>query len=127
MLQVAHSIRVLDGVRPDQLPIEELLRSGQPAVFRGLVNDWEIVQAGLRSELDAMGYLRSRYNGKPVQYSYGEPAIAGRPFYNSEFTELNCVVRRDRLDEVLKQIETHLGDEHPPTGRHLLTRFSHRQ
>ena len=62
-----------------------------------------------------MEYLRSFYNGRPVQYSYGEPSIAGRPFYNDDFTELNCIVRRDRLDEVLRQIETHLGDQEPPT------------
>jgi len=115
MIQVANSIRVLTDIRPDQLPIDDLLASGQPAVLKGLVKDWEIVQSGLRSELEAMEYLRSRYNGRPVQYSFGEPAIQGRPFYNEDFTELNCVVRRDRLDEVLNQIQAHLNDEHPPT------------
>jgi len=115
MIQVANSIRVLTDLKPDDLPIDDLLASGQPAVLKGLVKDWELVRTGLRSEVEAMEYLRSRYNGKPVQYSFGEPAIHGRPFYNSDFTELNCVVRRDRLDEVLNQIETHLLDEHPPT------------
>src|SRR5689334_6565513 len=65
MIQVAHSIRVLTDIRPDQLPIDDLLASGQPAVLKGLVKDWEFVQSGLRSELEAMQYLRSRYNGKP--------------------------------------------------------------
>jgi hypothetical protein len=115
MVQVAGKIRVLEGHQRDNLPLGELLASGQPAVLKGLVSDWGLVRAGLRSDTEAMNYLRSFYNGKPVGYSYGEPDIAGRPFYDEEFTALNCIVKRDRLDEVLRQIEMHLGDERPPT------------
>jgi hypothetical protein len=115
MVQVAGKIRELKGCQRDNLPLEELLASGRPAVLKGLVSDWALVHAGLRSDQEAMTYLRSFYNGKPVQYSFGEPQIAGRPFYNDDFTELNCVVRRDRLDEILHQIEMHLLDERPPT------------
>lgn len=115
MLQVANSVRVLTGVRPAPSLIDELVSSGQPAVLKGFVSDWEIVQTGQRSEVDAIAYLRALYNGRPIQYSFGEPAIQGRPFYNADFTELNCVVRRDRLDQVLDEIEAHLNDEHPPT------------
>jgi hypothetical protein len=50
-----------------------------------------------------------------VQYSYGEPQIRGRPFYSDDFTELNCVVRRNPLDQVLSEIAAHLHDEQPPT------------
>jgi hypothetical protein len=115
MFQVAHSIRCLENLDPQHLPIDELVATGQPAVLKGIVKDWEFVQTGLRSATDAMVYLRSLYNGRPVQYSFGAPEIAGRPFYNSNFTELNCEVRRDRLDEVLNRIEAHLEDEQPPT------------
>jgi hypothetical protein len=115
MLQVANSVRVLTGVRPAPSLIDELVSSGQPVVLKGFVSDWEIVQTGQRSEVDAIAYLRALYNGRPIQYSFGEPAIQGRPFYNADFTELNCVVRRDRLDQVLDEIEAHLNDEHPPT------------
>lgn len=115
MAQVLKQIRVLEGWGRDNLPLDELLAAGQPAVFRGLAREWGLVGAGLSSAQDAMNYLGSFYNGKPVGYSYGEPQIAGRPFYNSDFTELNCIVKRDRLDEVLKQIATHLSDLQPPT------------
>lgn len=115
MVQVAGHIRVLEGCRRDALPLDELLASGQPAVLKGLVSDWGLVRAGLRSETEALSYLRSFYNGKPVSYSYGEPDIDGRPFYDREFTALNCIVKRDRLDEVLSQIEAHLYNERPPT------------
>ena len=115
MVQVAGKIRVIEGCRPDSLPLDELLTRGEPVVLKGLVSDWGLVQAGLQSELAAMAYLQSFYNGKPVQYSFGEPGIRGRPFYNEDFTELNTVVRRNRLDEVLREIESHLPDECPPT------------
>ncbi len=115
MVQVAGKIRVLEGCQRDNLPLAELVASGQPAVLKGLVRDWGIVRAGLDSDQAAMQYLKSFYNGKPVGYSYGEPQIAGRPFYTEDFSALNCVVKRDRLAEVLDQIETHLLDEHPPT------------
>jgi hypothetical protein len=115
MMRVANRIQEINGSTMDCLPIGELLSSGQPAVLKGVVRDWTLVQAGLRSPQEAMSYLRSFYNGKPVQYSFGEPDIAGRPFYNKDFTELNCVVRREGLDAVLAGIETHLNDEQPPT------------
>jgi hypothetical protein len=115
MVDVAGKIRVLEGCRRDALPIDALLEAGQPAVLKGLVRDWPIVQAGQRSDRDAIDYLRAFYNGKPVQYSFGEPAIGGRPFYNDDFTELNCIVKRDRLDDVLSRIGEHASDDRPPT------------
>src|SRR5262245_50309703 len=115
MVQVTASIRVLEGCDRSNLPLEELLASGQPAVLKGLARDWGLVRAGLRSDQEAMQYLRSFYNGKPVPYSFGEPEIAGRPFYNEDFTALNCVAKRDRLDTLLQQIDSHLQDEKPPT------------
>ena len=115
MLQVAGKIRVLEVDRPEKLPLQELLSGGQPAVLKGLVDEWEFVRAGRDSSQHAMDYLRSHYNGKPVRYSYGEPQIAGRPFYSEDFTQLNCVVRQARLDQVLDEIHGHLRDERPPT------------
>jgi hypothetical protein len=115
MVQVAGKIRVIESCRPDEFPLDELVAYGQPAVLQGVVRHWPVVRAGLKSTQEAMNYLRSFYNGKPVGYSYGEPHIAGRPFYNDDFTALNCVVKRDRLDDVFTQIEQHLNDERPPT------------
>ena len=115
MVQVAGKIRVIESCDPDEFPLDELVAAGQPVVLQGFVQHWPLVRAGLKSNQDAMNYLRSFYNGKLVGYSYGEPHIAGRPFYSDDFTALNCVVKRDRLDEVLTQIEQHLNDERPPT------------
>jgi len=108
-------MRELAGCRPDRLPLEELLASAEPCILRGLVKDWGITRAGLRSDQDAMTYIRSFYNGKTIGTSIGEPEIAGRLFYNEEFTRLNFVSQRAQMDEFLDRIRAHLGDERPPT------------
>ena len=38
MVEVAGKIRVLEGCRPDDFPLGELLASGQPAVLKGLAD-----------------------------------------------------------------------------------------
>jgi len=96
--------------------LQDLLASNEPAVLKGMVREWPLVQAGLRSDQEAMTYLRSFYNGKTVGTSYGEPQIAGRLFYNEDFTALNFTSQRAPLDQVLNDIEQHLHDDKPPTN-----------
>ncbi len=114
-MAAATEMRVVEGCRPDSFLLDDLLAAAEPAVLRGFVNDWALVKAGLRSDREAMSYLKSFYNGKTVGTSIGDPQIAGRLFYNPDFTQLNFAPRRERLDEVLSKIEEHLGDERPPT------------
>lgn len=111
----ADSIAVLDMVAADALPVEELLAQGRPVVLKGLVRDWGLVQAGRRSVEAAMAYLRGFDAGMPVQYSFGEPGIGGRPFYSDDFTRLNFEVRRGQLTQILDEISRHLPDPQPPT------------
>jgi hypothetical protein len=115
MTQVTRPIRELDECRADRLPLDELLSAGVPCILRGLVSDWAITRAGLRSDQDAMEYIRSFYNGKTISASFGGPEIAGRLFYNEDFTGLNFVNQRAQLDQVLSKLQEHLGDERPPT------------
>lgn len=109
------TIRTLHDVGADALPLDGMLADGQPLVLKGIARDWELVQTGLRSTQAAMAYLRGLDAGVPIQYSFGEPAIQGRPFYNDDFTRLNFEVRRGRLAEVLDGIAAHLEDPQPPT------------
>src|SRR5690625_2098746 len=62
-----------------------------------------------------MACLRHFYNGRPLQYSYGAPDIAGRVFYTDDVTDINCEVRRGSLDELLEALAAHLDDPKPPT------------
>lgn len=115
MVEAAGDIRVIEGCRPDALPLDELLAAGRPVVLKGIARDWGLVQSGRESMQAAMAYLRGFYNGRPVQYSYGGPEVVGRPFYNDDFTDLNCEVRRGGLNQVLDEIAAHADDLHPPT------------
>ena len=115
MFEGLASVRVLEGCTPDALPLESLLQQAEPTVLRGLARDWSLVRAGLESPQAAMAQLRAHYNGRPVHYSWGEPATAGRPFYNDDCTALNFEVRRGGLGEVLDAITRHLDDARPPT------------
>ncbi|HVQ12187.1 MAG TPA: cupin-like domain-containing protein [Vicinamibacterales bacterium] len=115
MVQISRRVREIEGCRPDSLPLEELLAAAEPRVLKGLVADWEITRVGLRADGEAIGYLRSFYNGKPLSASFGPPEIGGRLFYNEAFTELNFSARRAQLDAVLEEIQAHLADERPPT------------
>jgi hypothetical protein len=115
VLQIVRKTRVLEGCRANDLPLSDLLSGGEPVVLKGLASHWKLVEAGLRSDRDALDYLRSFYNGKPVGASFGDPQIAGRLFYNEGFTELNFVSRRASMEEVLSGIEQHLHDDRPPT------------
>src|SRR5690606_30921672 len=108
-------VRVLEGFSAEALPVDRLVAENLPTVLPGLARDWPLVQAGLESPQAAMALMRASYNGRPVQYNWGEPATAGRPFYNGDFPALNCQVRRGTLDEVLDGLASHLDDPAPPT------------
>lgn len=114
MVTVAGTIRVVESA-PGAVPLDELLASGQPAVLKGLVKDWELVRVGLRSERAAMDYLLSFYNQQPITFSHGGPEIEGRPFHTDDLKGLNCVVRRAPLNQVLDELEAHMCDESRPT------------
>jgi hypothetical protein len=115
MLTGIASVRTMEGCRPDALPLGKLLADGVPTVLKGLASDWTLVGAGLASPQAAMDHLRTHYNGRPVQYSWGDPSTAGRPFYNADFTALNCEVRRGGLDQVLDELASYLEEPRPPT------------
>ena len=109
------AMRTLENLSADALPLDALMAEGQPVVLKGIARAWGLVQAGLRSTREAMDYLRGFDAGVPVQYSFGGPDIAGRPFYNEDFTRLNVEVRRGLLAQVLDEIGRHLEDARPPT------------
>ncbi|MET7143688.1 cupin-like domain-containing protein [Xanthomonas sp. PPL139] len=109
------AMRTLEGVQPTALPVQDLVAAGEPVVLRGIVRDWGLVQAGLRSTQEGLAYLRGFDAGVPVPYSFGEPGIEGRPFYNADFTQLNVEVRRGPLTQVLDAIAATFEDPRPPT------------
>jgi hypothetical protein len=115
MIKVSHQAKVIEGVDPQSLPIGDLLAANEPAVLRGLVRSWGLVQAGLRSIDDAITYLKSFYNGKVLSSSLAGPEAAGRLFYSDDYTRLNFEARRSKLGNVLDELRAHVDDPKPPT------------
>jgi len=115
MLQNLRRVPELAGCSPDDLPLDDLIAGGEPRVLRGLVSHWALTRAGLASEQEAMGYLLSFYNGKPLSASFGPPEIRGRLFYEDDFGKLNFAAERTQLGHVIEKIKAHLGDAQPPT------------
>jgi hypothetical protein len=104
-----------DDCQADAIPLADLLAGNQPVVLRGVARDWSLVRAGRQGRAEAMALLRRHDDGRPRQYSYGAPAIGGRPFYSDDYRGLNFEVRRDTLDALLQQVDAHAADAQPPT------------
>ena len=66
MPNLAKQIRVLEGVRPDKIPFDELFEANEPVILRGLVSDWDLVKEGKISPDRAMEALQSKSSGRPV-------------------------------------------------------------
>lgn len=113
MVPAVKPVRELAGLTPQSLP-EDVLRSTQPLVLRGLVGQWPMVQAAQRSGLAGAQYLRSFYQGAVVEAFFGAPQFEGRFFYNNDLTGFNFHAERLTLDAVLDEIDRHATDAQPP-------------
>jgi hypothetical protein len=113
MWKNTQKIREVYGCKPDAIP-ESIHRSQEPLVLRGLVKDWPIVEASLRSDNDAINYLKKFYTDKTVGTFLASPDIKGRFFYNDDLTALNFESRKLPLDVVLDKILEHSEDSQPP-------------
>jgi hypothetical protein len=116
----------IDVSKPGHIP-DVVYSSTEPLLLRGLVREWELVQSGLRSNLDAIDYLKSHYNGNFSLVCFGDTSIKGRLFYNDDLTRLNYETRRARIDETLDLILQTIDDPEPPAyyiaSNHIDTHF----
>jgi hypothetical protein len=81
-----------------------LIPSYRPMVLRGLVRNWPVVEAGLRSGGDAAAYLAGFDRGAPVDAFVGLPDIKGRFFYRDDMAGFNFERRRGPFRDVLRDI-----------------------
>lgn len=100
---------------PGDIPFDAILAGQTPMLFKGLVRDWPIVQAGLQSAQAARDYIRSHDRGGGVVGYVGAPAIRGRFFYNETLTGLNFKAERAPLDAFLRQMEALEGQADAPS------------
>jgi hypothetical protein len=82
----------------------EILPQNKPAVLRGLVNDWPMVQAAEKGFDSAAQYLMSFDNHAPVYTIVGEPEIQGRFFYSNDLKNVNFQRSQGAVTAVLEQL-----------------------
>ena len=95
--------------------LDTMLRvADRPFVIRGLVADWPLVQAGLRSGRDARAYLLQRSKDVPFTVSVGAPESGGRLFYDDAMN-MNFRTSRAKLPTIFGQIDAmEKKDDAPP-------------
>ena len=113
MLAISNKVRELTGVDPRALP-DDVLRSTQPLVLKGLVADWPMVRAGLESDRSAIAYIRKFYGDATVGALLGAPDIEGRFFYNEDLSGFNFKPVKLKLDVMLDEVERHKDALKPP-------------
>jgi hypothetical protein len=113
MLPAPKPIPVRTGLDPQALP-DEILCATEPVVLKGLVAHWPLVQAAQQSGEAAAQYVRSFYQGAPVEAFFGAPEFGGRFFYNDTVTGFNFHPERLTLDAVLDELARHAHDPRPP-------------
>lgn len=90
-----------------------LCEATEPFVVRGLVADWPLVRAGLRSADDARAYILRHARDVPFTVSVGTPESGGRLFYDAAMA-MNFATVRAKLPEVFARIA---ADEAKPDAR----------
>ncbi len=99
----ANSIREWTNI--DRAAFErDIVPLKQPAVIRGLVKDWRLVQAANASEEDAVKYLMSLDNHTPAYTIVGEPEINGRFFYSENLDATNFKRTQAAITATLEQL-----------------------
>ncbi len=88
---------------------EEVVLGCRPVVIRGLVGDWPVVRAAYSSPRALKDYLSQFDRGGPVDAFYGDPAIAGKYYYNPGLEGFNFERRSlkflDAVEAVVEAVD----------------------
>lgn len=82
----------------------EITPRDRPAVLKGLVADWPVVQAARRSPQALHEYLRARDQGRPTQTYVAAPETKGLFFYRDDMTGLNFTRTQQPLHATIGQV-----------------------
>ena len=96
-------IKILNGINSRTIP-KDVIDSAEPVVFKRMVDDWPVVQAGRISDRASVDYLKSFYNGSPTIVCKIPAQNKGRMFYNENCTELNYQSFKGYIDQTLDAI-----------------------
>ena len=109
------NVRVISGLSAQTMPVAELIESGQPAILRGVANDWPLVAKGRHSPQATIDYLAAFDGGQPVVGYTGPAEINGRFFYNEDITGMNFEAKRVGFRDFLRRIADRLDDNDAPS------------
>ncbi len=92
----------------------EIVPTGEPAVFRGLVADWPVVRAANDGQEALAQMLRDTGTGAPpFEAWFGPPEIGGRFGYNADFSGFNFERKLATVDQLLDLLLRQRGDDQP--------------
>lgn len=91
----------------------DIVPTGEPAVLRGLVRDWPIVQAAESGDEQLAKFLRGAAADEPFEAWFGEPEIDGRFGYNTDLSGFNHDRRLATVDQLLDLLLRQKGHERP--------------
>ena len=92
----------------------DVIDSGQPAVLRGLVKSWPIVEASGRSASRVLEDLRRFDSGTPVDAIMTPPEAHGRVFYDEAMNGFNFIRNRLPIAAVAEQVMRYGAFANPP-------------
>lgn len=92
----------------------EVIGSERPAVLRGLVGSWPVVEASRKSPAAVLEYLRRFDNGNPVDAIMTPPEAQGRIFYNDTMSGFNFVRNRLPIMQIAEQLQRYSSFARPP-------------
>ncbi len=113
MTDYAAELRELDGVTASTVAAA-LEGLDEPAVFRGLVADWPVVQAARAAGEDAIDLVSGFAGEQPVTVFRGAPDAAGRIFYDDELRSLNFEQSREPFANVAQSLREAASEAKPP-------------
>ena len=95
--------------------VKQVISTYRPAIFRGLVKDWPVVQLAKRSSHELLQYLADHDSGTDVDAIMLRPEHQGRVFYNDAVDGFNFIKNRLPLTKVLEQLFRYAQFPTPPS------------
>jgi hypothetical protein len=92
----------------------EILPACRPAVLKGLVKGWPLVNAAAASPERLMTYLANFYRGSACEVFVAASDIGGRFFYRDDLASFNFQKRTGDMLGVIKFLQTEGVKEHSP-------------
>lgn len=94
---------------------QEICASYKPAILRGFVNHWPLVQKAQRATAELLTHLHQLDSGKQVDAILLRPETNGRVFYNDAMDGFNFLRNRVTLSSVLDQLNRYAQFPQPPS------------